>query len=167
MKILGVDPGTIRMGWGLVNYDDGKFGESLCGFIGVPSTWRMSQRLFRIHSELEHLMEEHQPDVVAVETPFVGRNPRTALAIGQALALVMLVAEAWTTRLSYYSPAEVKMAATGYGAAGKAQVAEFVLAVLGLNPTGKPFDATDALAVAVCHANRRDEAAILQRVDRA
>ncbi len=166
MKILGVDPGTITTGWGLIDYKDGKFGESLCGFIGVPQAWRMSQRLLRIHNELEHLMEEHDPDIVAVETPFVGRNPRTALAIGQALAVVMLVAEARATRLSFYSPAEVKIAATGYGGANKAQVAEFVLAVLGLNPTGKPFDATDALAVALCHANRRDEAAILQRVNR-
>ncbi len=164
--ILGIDPGTIRTGWGLVEYDDGKFGESMCGFIGVPQSWRMSQRLFRIHGELDRLMKEHLPDVVAVETPFVGPNPKTALAIGQALAIVMIVAEAWAIRLSYYSPAEVKLAASGYGGAKKAQVAEFVLATLGLNDTGQPFDATDALAVAICYANRRDEAAILQRVNR-
>ncbi len=169
MKILGVDPGTIKTGWGLVDYQDGKFGRSLCGVVSVPEQWRRSQRLFSIFTQLGQFMDEHEPDVVAVETPFVGRNPQAALAIGQALGCVMILAEMRSTRLAYYSPAEIKRAASGHGGAGKAQVAEFVKAILGLDSlvgVSVPLDATDALAVAICHANRRDEAAILSRVDR-
>ncbi len=166
MKIMGVDPGTIKTGWGLIDYVDGEFREpSLCGFIGIPSTWRMSQRLVKIYGELHGLMMDHRPDVVAVETPFVGRNPKTALAMGQALATVQIAAELLSVRLAYYSPSEVKRAVTSYGAADKRDVARSVVAILDIDPVGT-LDATDALAVAICYANRRDEAAILQRVDR-
>ncbi len=166
MKIMGVDPGTIKTGWGLIDYVDGEFREpSLCGFIGVPQAWRMSQRLAKIHAELHGLMLVHHPDVVAVETPFVGRNPKTALAMGQALAAVMIAAELFSVRLAYYTPSEVKLAVTSYGASDKRDVARSVVAILDIDPVGT-LDATDALAVAICFANRRDEAAILQRVDR-
>lgn len=166
MKIMGVDPGTIKTGWGLIDYVDGEFREpSLCGVISAPSAWRISQRLMRIYSNLDAIVEEHQPDVIAVETPFVGPNPQTAMRIGQAQALAMLVAEHWTIRLAYYTPAEVKRAVTSSGRSDKHQVARSVLTMLNVDAVGT-LDATDALAVAVCHANRRDEAAILQRVDR-
>lgn len=167
MKILGIDPGTIKMGWGLIYYHDGKFIEpTLCGVVSAPQEWRRSLRLHTIFRDLGLLVVDHDPDVIAVETPFVGRNPQTAIAIGQALAVVLLVAEAQHIRLAYYSPSEVKSAAAGYGGARKDQVAEFVKAILGLDSLVGTLDATDALAVAICHANRRDEAAILSRVDR-
>lgn len=167
MKILGVDPGTIKMGWGLIYYHDGKFIEkTLCGVVSAPQAWRRSQRLFHIFTHLGQVMDEHKPDVVVVETPFVGRNPQAAIAIGQALGAVTILAEMRTTRLAYYTPAEIKRAAAGHGHAGKDQVAEFVKAILGLDSLVGSLDATDALATAICHANRLDEAAILQREDR-
>lgn len=169
MKILGVDPGTIKTGWGIVEYEGGEFPWCMWGTASAPQEWRRPLRLYTIFQELTRVVEEWEPDVIAVETPFVGRNPQTAIAIGQALAVVLLVAEAHHTRLSYYSPAEVKRAATSYGRSDKGQVGRFVMAMLGIDlaKTGRVDDnATDALAVAICHANRRDEAAILQRVDR-
>ncbi len=166
MKIMGVDPGTIKAGWGLLDYEGGEFREpSLCGVIGVPQRWRMSMRLVKIYGELHGLVLRHQPDVVVVETPFVGRNARTALAMGQALAAVMMAAEMSGVRLAYYSPTEVKRAVTSYGFAVKDDVARSVVSILGIEPVGT-HDATDALAVAICFANHRDEAAILQREDR-
>ncbi len=167
MKILGIDPGTIKLGWGLIYYHDGTFiDKTLCGVVSAPQAWRRSQRLFHIFTHLGQVMDEHEPDVVVVETPFVGRNPQAALAIGQALGAVVILAEMRSIRLAYFSPAEIKRAAAGHGHAGKAQVAEFVKAILGLDSLVGTLDATDALAVAICYANRRDEAAILQRVDR-
>ncbi len=169
MKIMGIDPGTIRLGYASLEYEDGVFEEGFVwDIITAPAVWRRSKRLHAIFVRLGALVTEFEPDVIAVETPFVGRNVSTALAIGESLGSIKIIAEMHRVRLAYYSPMEVKKAVTGQGNADKVAVAKMVLAILGRDEpvTEIKLDATDALAVAICHANRRDEAAILQRVDR-
>jgi crossover junction endodeoxyribonuclease RuvC len=164
MKIMGLDPGTINMGWGVVRYEDGQFREWSGGVIHAPQGWRLSQRLRTIFNELDKVMGEHAPTVVAIETPFVGRNPKTAIAIGQAQAIGMILAEMAHARVEMYTPAEVKAAASSYGGSRKSQVSEMVGLLLGIEEK-LPLDQTDALAVAICFANRMDEAAIMERME--
>ncbi len=166
---MGIDPGTIRLGYASLDYEDGVFGDNLVwDIIAAPADWRRSKRLHDIFVRLGAVVTKHEPDVIAVETPFVGRNVSPALAIGEALGAIKIIAEMHRVRLAYYTPMEVKKAVTGQGNADKVAVAKMVLAILGRDEpvTEVKLDATDALAVAICHANRRDEAAIMARSNR-
>jgi crossover junction endodeoxyribonuclease RuvC len=150
--VLGVDPGTATTGYGLV--DEDAAGEAqLVGFgvILTEAKTPMPERLLKLHQELSALLAEYQPDAVAVEELFFGRNVTTAVTVGQARGVVMLAAAQAGLPVSEYKPAQVKQALVGYGGADKAQIQEMVRLMLGLNEIPRPDDAADAVAVAICH----------------
>ncbi len=154
MRILGVDPGTINLGYGVV---DG--GEELhmvdCGVIHLKSQLSMEERLRSLYSELSKIIARHKPGEVAIEEPFIGHNVRSAFAIGRAQAIAILAAVNQGLPVFYYSPAKVKQQITSYGQSDKKQVQEMVRVQLGLSKPPHPSDAADALAVAMCHIQHK------------
>ena len=150
MRVLGVDPGTARMGWGVVEGDE-EAQLVAYGTLTTPAGQPLATRLYTLHQELREVVARYRPDTAALEELFFARNVRTAFAVGQARgAALVALAEAGLS-VHEYSPLEVKQAVTGYGAAEKAQVQEMVRALLSLDEIPRPDDAADALAVAVCH----------------
>jgi len=150
MRVLGIDPGTVSLGYGVVDN-----GEELrlvvCGALSFPRRAPLEERLSSIYRGLSQIVARYRPDEVAVEEPFVGRNVRSALAVGRAEAIAILAAANKQLPVSYYSPAQVKKEVTSYGGSDKQQVGEVVRMVLGLPEVPQPSDAADALAVALCH----------------
>ena len=140
------------MGYGLVEEDpDGVAFAVVWGVLAAKPRLPLGERLHRLYGELLKLMELYTPDEVAAEEPFVSRNARTAMAIGQAQGVALMAAAAQGVQAVRYSPLQVKHAVTGYGGASKEQVQQAVLMHLGLKDPSVPEDASDALAVALCH----------------
>jgi crossover junction endodeoxyribonuclease RuvC len=117
-----------------------------------------------IHDGLRALLEEHRPDCVAIEDVFHARNVRSALKLGHARGVALLAATAAGVSIAAYTPAEVKRAVVGYGRAEKQQVQQMVCLLLGLKTAPTPLDASDALAIAICHMNRSETAGAPARV---
>lgn len=148
---LGIDPGTARLGYGLIR---GGIQPSLID-AGVIETWpdqEMPDRLVTLHESVGELIEEFRPAVLAVEKLFFARNVTTAISVGQARGVVLLAAAERGVPVSEYSPSEIKHAVAGYGKADKPQMQEMVRIILNLAHVPQPDDAADALAVAICHA---------------
>jgi crossover junction endodeoxyribonuclease RuvC len=151
MRVLGIDPGTIHLGYGVVEDGGGKLSYVQCGVINLNQRQPVEERLLAIFQGLNGVVDEWRPELMAVEEPFVGENIRTALAIGRAEAIVLLVAAGHRLSIARYSPALVKQRVASYGGANKLQVAQMVRAHLGMTKAPEPADASDALAVAICH----------------
>ena len=150
MVTLGIDPGTARLGYGVVA--DGSVVRCLAfGVIETPATMAMPQRLVSLYDAVAGLIAEHGPDTVAVEQLFFARNVTTAMSVGQARGVVLLAAARAGLTVAEYTPAEVKQAVVGYGKAEKSQMQEMVRIILGHDRVPQPDDAADALAVALCH----------------
>jgi crossover junction endodeoxyribonuclease RuvC len=152
MFALGIDPGMSRCGYGLVGrVEDGSLRARAAGVLETDPTSPLAARLLVLHRELEALLADLRPDVVAVERVFFQVNVRTAMSVGQASGLALLAAAAAGCEVAQYTPNEVKQALVGYGAATKDQVQKMVARVLGLPAVGGPPDVADALALAACH----------------
>ena len=150
MRILGVDPGTINLGYGVVDSEE-EMHMVDCGVIHLPSRVPMEERLRSLYDELSKIIAKHKPSEVAIEEPFVGHNVRSAFAIGRAQAIAILAAINQGLPIYYYSPAKIKQQITNYGQSDKQQVQEMVRIQLRLPELPLPADAADALAVAICH----------------
>ena len=153
MITLGIDPGTARLGFGVVRAGDQPEVIDF-GVIETSSTTSMPGRLAGIFDAVTELIEQHAPDVMAIEQLFFARNVTTAIAVGQARGVVLLAAARAGIGVAEYSPSVVKQAVVGYGKADKAQMQEMVRIILGLEFVPSPDDAADALAIAICHAQR-------------
>jgi crossover junction endodeoxyribonuclease RuvC len=152
MLVIGIDPGTASMGYGLVNEEEnGSLSAVAYGVIQTPAQQPMQNRLLLLYQQLRQILFLHRPESSAVEKLFFARNTRTALAVGQARGVALLALAENGTELHEYTPMEIKQAVTGYGGADKNQVQELVRALLGLDSVPKPDDAADALAIAICH----------------
>jgi crossover junction endodeoxyribonuclease RuvC len=152
MRILGVDPGTLNMGYGVVD-DDGDIKLVTCGVVSVTSKIPIEQRLHTLYIGICQIISKYNPDEVAVEEPFVATNVRTALAIGRAQAVIILSAVERHLPIFRYSPNIIKQQVTNNGHSSKEQVIEMVkLQLRQLEPL-KSNDAADALAIALCHLN--------------
>ena len=151
MKVLGIDPGTITMGYGVVESRDDEIALIDCGALVSPERSPIGERLSYMYQELLEIISHHQPDMVAVEQPFVANNVRTALAIGRAQAIALLAAAIKGIPTYEYTPAQIKQQVANYGASSKEQIQEMVKLQLGLAEVPQPNDAADALAVAICH----------------
>lgn len=150
MRIIGIDPGTVNLGYGVV--DDGQEMRMVdYGVLSLSRYARLEERLRSIYDGLSQIVAKHHPDEVAIEEPFAGRNIRSALAIGRAQAIAILVAANQRLPVYRYSPAQIKQQVTSYGGSDKKQVQEGVRMLLGLQESPQPSDASDALAVAICH----------------
>jgi crossover junction endodeoxyribonuclease RuvC len=153
MITLGIDPGTALLGFGIVESgDDPRMIDY--GAIATRPEREMPERLNELFERVTTLLEHYRPDVLAVEQLFFARNVTTAIAVGQARGVVLLAAARGRVPVVEYSPSEVKHAVVGYGKADKLQIQEMVRIILGLDHLPQPDDAADALAVALCHAQR-------------
>jgi len=152
MIVLGVDPGTARLGWAVVD-DEPELSPIDFGLITTHPTTAMPVRLREIHGQIAALIDRFLPEVVVVEQLFFARNVTTALAVGQARGVVLLAAAQRDVPVAEYTPSEVKQAVVGYGKADKPQMQEMVRLILGLEVVPSPDDVADALALAVCHAH--------------
>jgi crossover junction endodeoxyribonuclease RuvC len=151
--VLGIDPGTARLGYGLVDRQGSSLTVLDYGCLETVNDRSPELRLLLIHEGLTDLIESHHPEAVGVERLFFNKNAQTAMAVGQARGVVLLVAAQHGLPVFEYGPHEVKMAVTGYGRAPKEQVQRMVQIVLSMAELPRPDDAADALAVAVCTAH--------------
>ncbi len=153
MRVLAIDPGTLRMGYAVVDADPTPEADDY-GVVVLPASMPIENRLYQLHTHILNMIHIFHPDAVAVEDPFVGRGERafvkSALAIGQAQAVVLIGAASQGVPVHRYAPARVKRAVTDYGAATKEQVQRMTVSTLGLSDMPES-DAADALAVALCH----------------
>jgi len=152
VKVIGIDPGTASCGYGIVHEKDGRLKAIDHGWWQTPAGQRLELRLKTIFEGVAALIEEHRPDAVALEESFVGVDARTALSVGQARGAVMVAAATAGVECAEYPPARVKQVVCGYGRAEKQQVQKMVKAILSLKAVPTPSHASDALAVAICHA---------------
>jgi crossover junction endodeoxyribonuclease RuvC len=152
VKVLGIDPGTAACGYGIVHGSDGRLRAVVHGSWRTPARERPERRLKTLFDCVTELVSEHAPDAVVLEESFVGADARTALSVGQARGAVLVAAAAAGVECAEYAPARVKQTVCGYGRAEKAQVARMVKAILALDTVPTPSHASDALAVAICHA---------------
>ena len=152
MIVLGIDPGTAITGYGLINYLENKIEVVDYGCIRTSPRTSLANRLCKISEELERLISNYQPEVVAVEELFFNKNVRTALAVGQARGVILLTAAKAGLEVKEYTPLQVKQALVGYGRAEKHQVQYMVKMLLDLEQVPEPDDVADALAIAICQA---------------
>jgi crossover junction endodeoxyribonuclease RuvC len=152
LRTLGIDPGSHSTGYGVVDESAGRLVRVECGAISLDRAKDFLVRLSEIHEALTEIISRVVPDEVAVENPFLSRNFRSVLHLGQARAAALLPAAKAGIPVFEYAPRQVKMAVVGHGDAEKSQVARMVTALLGLEKPPESLDATDALAVAICHA---------------
>lgn len=151
MKVLGIDPGTVVMGYGVVESHDDEIVLIDCGALVCPAKTPIGERLSQMYNGLQEIIERYQPDVVAVEQPFVAKNVQSAFAIGRAQAIAILAAAGRGIPTYEYTPTQIKQRVANYGASSKEQIQEMVRLQLGLAEVPQPNDAADALAIALCH----------------
>ncbi|RJQ37628.1 MAG: crossover junction endodeoxyribonuclease RuvC [Dehalococcoidia bacterium] len=152
MKILGIDPGTVSMGYGIVLSDASDDITMICyGALRRPASSPIGERLYFYYRELLKIISTNRPEAVAIERPFLAKNVRAALAIGRAQAVAILAAAGANLPSFEYTPAQIKQTVTDYGASSKEQIQEMVKLQLGLDTVPQPSDAADALACAICH----------------
>jgi crossover junction endodeoxyribonuclease RuvC len=155
IRILGIDPGLTRCGVGIVDVEPSRKAVLVhVGVIRTPTDMALEERLLAIGTGIAQLIEEFGPEAVALERVFAQHNLRTVMGTAQASGVAMHAAAARGLPVGLHTPSEVKAAVTGYGAADKKQVATMVQRVLGLDAPPTPADASDALALALCHAWR-------------
>lgn len=151
MLVLGVDPGSVAAGWGLVSREGSRLSHVDAGVLRPPRDATFAERLAFLHDAITAVVQTHQPDEFAIEAVFTHNNARSALLLGHARGVFLLAAAQAGLAVHEYPPATVKKAITGNGAADKAQVRFMVERLLGIKVEG-PMDRSDALAVAICHA---------------
>ena len=154
MIILGIDPGTAMLGYGVIERTGPRLRAIDFGVISTSSTLPLPKRLEAIYLDLTDLIELHAPAMIGVERLFFTKNVQPAFAVGQARGVVLLTAAQHDLEVREATPNEVKVATAGHGGAAKEQVQRMVQAILGLAEMPTPDDAADALAIAICVANR-------------
>jgi crossover junction endodeoxyribonuclease RuvC len=159
--VLGIDPGLANTGYGVVRSTAGRLVALDGGVIETRAESPQERRLAEIHAAIDALLAEHEPDAVALEELYFGQNVKTAFAVGHGRGAAMLAAGQRGIECMSYTPQQVKAAVCGNGRADKNQVARMVQALLALPQAPTPDHASDALAVAMCHANRAPLSAAL------
>lgn len=152
MRILGIDPGTGILGFGVIDVEKGKSVLVDAGVIRTPVKEDDAIRLKTIYDELTEIIIATKPTVMSVEKLFFARNVTTAMTVAQARGVVLLCGMQSNMEIHEYTPMQIKMAVTGYGKAEKKQIQEMVRVILGLETTPKPDDCADAIAAALTHA---------------
>ncbi|MBI2936094.1 MAG: crossover junction endodeoxyribonuclease RuvC [Chloroflexi bacterium] len=170
-RVLGIDPGTIRMGYGVLETAAGHTQMLTNGVLKASRSLALGERLLCLHEGLAKLLNQWTPVAVAIEEPYVPRNEgsgtgyktsaRSAIAIGQAQAIALIAAAAAGIPVYGYAPSQVKQAVSAHGRGSKEQVQEMVRLLLGLDSRPEPSDAADALAVALCHLRYQQVEAIV------
>ncbi|MBI3599948.1 MAG: crossover junction endodeoxyribonuclease RuvC [Nitrospinae bacterium] len=162
MRVLGIDPGSSITGYGIVDYNSpippfnkggggGGLSAITWGAIKTSSRHSFPQRLKIIHDSLVEIIKRYSPDVAVIENLFFAENAKSALKLGQARGAAILAAANLSIEVTEYTPLEIKQAVTGYGRADKGQIQDMVAVLLNLDESPQPLDASDALAIAICH----------------
>lgn len=151
--ILGVDPGSVVTGYGLVQKSGQKLNVLDYGTIRPPKTFKLSDRYLIIHESIYSLVEKWKPTSLSIETQYVAKNVQSALKLGMARCAIMIAAKRHSVAIYSYAPTKAKLAVTGFGSASKEQTQAMVQKLLNLSSTAIPHDASDALALAICHAH--------------
>lgn len=149
--VIGIDPGTATTGYGIIK---AKNKEHTClgyGTIETSSSWKIENRLQKIAADFNILINKYNPDIMAIESLFFFKNAKTAIPVSQARGVMLMTATQKGLEVYEYTPLQAKMATVGYGKAEKKQVQEMVKILLNLESIPRPNDASDALAVAICH----------------
>lgn len=153
MYILGIDPGFGRVGYGVIEYRNNKYRAVEYGCITTPSNTKLSLRLKQINDDLEEIIARYKIDAAAVEDLFFNTNIKTGIQVAEARGVILCVLEKNNININEYTPLQVKQALVGYGRADKNQIKSMVKDFLKLDQMPKLDDTTDALAIAICHAN--------------
>ena len=152
-RIIGIDPGTGRLGFGVIDVVAGKPTLVDAGVITTPPHTEESDRLMTIFEELSGIIKDTNPEIMVVEKIFFAQNVTTAIAVAQARGVILLTGKQAGLELHEYTPLQIKMSLTGYGRASKQQIQEMVRVLLNLKEIPKPDDCADALAVALIHSH--------------
>lgn len=152
MRVLGIDPGIGRLGWGVIEVQSGNLKVQSYDCFETPSIMEVPKRLELIYAHMLSIIDEYKPDALGIEDLFFSNNAKTAFVVGQARGVVLLAAAQKNLSIGVYTPLQVKSAVTGYGKAEKRQVGEMVKILLKLKSVPKPDDTADALAIAITHA---------------
>ena len=163
IRILGIDPGLSKMGWGVVDVDGPGFSLVEYGSLKTSTDLPHSQRLLEVHQEVCRAISKHSPDIAAVEEIFHGKNPRSALLAGEGRAACILACSLGQLRVVELAASAVKLGVTGSGRASKQQVQAMVKRILGLDEVPRPDDAADALAIAIVIAQRNRSRVVLSQ----
>jgi len=153
MKVMGIDPGIATTGVGIIQKEGNKWRLCQYGAIITKAHTDLPLRLGQLYTDLCAMIRTHSPESMAVEELFFNTNAKTALVVGQARGVILLVAHLHQIPVFSYTPVQVKIGVTGYGRADKLQVQTMVKQLLGLETIPKPDDAADALAIAICHGH--------------
>lgn len=162
-RFLGIDPGSRRLGWGIVDAEGSSMQHVAHGVIAPSTSLPLPARLAAIFEELEDMIDRWRPQVSGIERVFSSQGPKSALILGHARGVALLALQRGGLEIGEYSPAEIKLAVAGHGRAGKQQLAAMVMRLLGFDLAGAGHDATDALAIAICHVHGRERERLVQR----
>lgn len=154
MKILGIDPGTIVTGYGIIKCQGNTYQAIDFGCIKPNPKSELHERYLCIHLSIDELIEKYSPDSIAIEAQYVNKDPQSALKLGKTLGAIIIAALKRNIKVEEYYPTSVKQAVTGRGSASKEQVQGMVKYLLNLSSIPEPKDAADALAIAICHAQK-------------
>ena len=154
MIILGIDPGSINCGYGILQIEKRRIVAAGCDVVQVNPTLSLPIRLLKIYDEISKVIAEYNPDIAAVESIFYGKNIKSAFTLGHARGVILLSLAKAGIPIEEYSPREVKKSVVGNGNASKEQVEYMVKKIINLKKSPKTQDATDALAVALCQFNK-------------
>ncbi len=155
MRTLGIDPGTSKVGWGVIDGTDSELHLVAYGAISPLPDSSFPEKLKRISKEIGKVILEYKPEALSIEEPFLAKNPKAALRIGEVVGAIKLTALNSGIGVTSYSVLEIKQAVVGYGRADKQQVQNMVKVLLHLDTIPEPQDASDALAVAICHQHSK------------
>lgn len=151
MRVLGIDPGSETLGWGVVEGTGSKYDAVEFGTVRSSTKLSFSKRLLSIHCGVAEVIERFQPDVLSIEDSFFAKNASVAIKLGQVRGVILLLAEQTNLEIAEYAPRLIKQTVVGHGGAEKQQVQQMVKVLLKLKEIPKPHDAADALAIAICH----------------
>lgn len=152
MRIIGIDPGTAIVGYGIVDFENGECKLITSGSIQTPKDKSDAARLLEIQNDLTYVLNEYKPDVASVEKIFFFKNQKTVISVAQGRGVILACLEKAGTEIFEYTPMQIKLAITGYGKATKDDVAEMVKKMVAYEHFPKLDDTADAIAMAVCHA---------------
>lgn len=167
MRVLGIDPGSETLGWGVVEGSGSKYALIEFGTVRSNPRQAFSKRLAKIFESVDEVVGRLQPDALAIEEAFYSVNVNVAMKLGQVRGVMLLLAEQRGLTIAEYAPRLIKKTVVGYGSAEKQQVGEMVRILLGLKTVPTPHDAADALAVAICHFHHAGLQDRIERVSRA
>lgn len=153
MRVIGIDPGSAIVGYGIIDYNSNKYSIINYGVVLTSKDLSVEERLKIVYDEISNILKKYKPEFMAIEDLFYFKNNKTVISVAQARGIILLAGKQNNIHITSYTPLQVKIGITGYGKADKKQVQQMVQKFLGLSEIPKPDDAADALAICITHIN--------------